>query len=148
MGLKAVPMTITRAKEYIAQEHRHHKPPQGALFAVGVSSDDHIVGVATVGRPVARMLDDGHTAEVSRLCTNGHRNACSKLYAMAWRICREMGFQKLITYILEEESGVSLKAAGWRCIGEAGGGSWSRPSRKRDDKAPLEKKQRWEILAR
>jgi hypothetical protein len=150
MSLVIVPITL------VAREHRHHKPPIGAKFSIGVANtigrDDsevinEIVGVCTVGRPVARLADDGYTAEVTRLCTDGTRNACSILYAAAWRAARAMGYRKLITYTLPEEGGASLRAAGMRCIGSAGGGSWSRTSRPRVDTAPTQAKLRWEIEA-
>lgn len=103
-------------------------------------------GVAVVGRPVARMLDDRWTAEVNRLCTDGTPNACSLLYAASWRAAKALGFRRLLTYILDEEPGVTLKAAGWRLTHHTDGGSWSRPSRPRDDKHPLNPKQRWEAV--
>lgn len=134
--LEIVPLTITEAKQYIAEYHRHHKPPVGAHFAIGCSDGKKIVGVATVGRPVARTLQDGWTVEVTRLCTNGVPHVASKLYAACWRIVREMGYKKLITYILNTEKGTSLKAAGWKCLGECGGGSWNRTKRPRVDLHP------------
>jgi len=97
-----------------------------------------------VGRPVARLLHDGWTAEVLRLCTTGERNACSMLYGASWRAARALGYRRLVTYTLPEEGGASLRAAGWRCIGEAGGGSWSRAERPRVDTHPLQAKLRWE----
>jgi|SRR5690606_38717306 len=97
-----------------------------------------------VGRPVARHLQDGLTLEVNRLCTDGTKNVCSKLYSACWRVARELGYRRLITYILESEPGVSLKAAGWREVGVRGGGSWNSPTRPRVDKAPTEKKKLYE----
>ena len=99
-----------------------------------------LCGVIVVGRPVARHYDDGYTAEVTRLCTNGIKNGCSFLYSAAARTAREMGYVKIITYILESESGVSLRASGWRYDGIRGGGSWDRLNREREDKAPTCKK--------
>ncbi len=145
--MRAVPLSLKKASEFIAKHHRHHKPPQGYKFAVGAEVNGEIVGVVVVGRPVARMLDDGLTAEVTRLCTTGIKNACSFLYAAARRTAIAMGFRKIITYILGSEPGTSLKASGWKFVRMAGGGSWSRPSRGRTDKAPLEQKQLWEAVA-
>lgn len=142
--MRAVPITYKEACEYIASNHRHHKPPQGWKFGIAAYRDESICGVVCVGRPVARMLDDGLTAEVTRLCTDGSKNVCSFLYGRARRIALEMGYKRVITYILAEESGTSLKAAGWKYVRQAGGGSWSRPSRGRSDKAPLQEKQLWE----
>lgn len=144
MALSLQPITLREARAFVARHHRHHRTPQGGLFAVGASLDGEVVGVAIVGRPVARNLADGYTAEVTRLCTVGHRNACSILYAAAWRAARALGYRRLITYTLPEEGGASLRAAGWRCIGEAGGGKWSRPGRPRVDLHPTQRKLKWE----
>jgi CBS domain-containing protein len=143
--LKIVPIHLKEANAYIREHHRHHGPVVGYKYAIAVATEDDVIrGVAIVGRPVARRLDDGMTLEVNRLATDGTPNACSCLYRAAWRVAREMGYERLITYILVTETGTSLKAAGWTCVGEAGGGSWSVPSRPREDKHPTEKKVRWE----
>lgn len=140
-----VPLTLAEANEFVRQHHRHHKPVPGAKFAIGVEEGGKIVGVAIVGRPVARLLDDGYTAEVIRTCTDGTRNANSMLYGAAWRAARAMGYRRIGTYTLPEEGGASLRAAGWRCLGEAGGGTWNRKSRPRVDLHPLQTKVRWEV---
>lgn len=131
---------LDEANAFVAEHHRHHKPVVGHLFSIGASFEDKIVGVAIVGRPVARMRDDGRTAEVTRLCTDGTKNACSFLYGAAARAAFALGFKRIGTYILASEPGTSLTAAGWRLIGEAGGGSWSRADRPRVDKAPTQGK--------
>jgi hypothetical protein len=143
--LEIVPVTISDAQEFVSQHHRHHKAPLGALFAIGAAADAEMVGVAIVGRPVARVLQDGWTAEVTRVATTGERNACSMLYRACWRAARAMGYRRLLTYTLPEEGGASLRGAGFRLVGAAGGGSWSRPSRPRVDKHPLQEKLRWEV---
>lgn len=143
--MKVVPISLKLANEFVESLHRHHKKVQGHKFSIGAEHDGKLVGVVTVGRPVARMLDDGRTLEVTRLCTDGTKNACSFLYSAAWRVGRELGYSKMLTYILESEPGTSLKATGWKLIGSAGGGTWNRPSRQRIDKHPTEKKSRWEI---
>ena len=112
----------------------------GHKFSIGAAKDGEIVGVVIVGRPVSRMRDDGMTMEITRLCTNGARNACSFLYGAAARAAFALGYNRIGTYILASESGVSLTACGWRLIGERGGGSWSVPSRPRVDTHPLEPK--------
>ena len=147
MTLEIVPIDFSEASAFIERFHRHHKAPVGHKFSLGLSDGEKIVGVATIGRPVARMLDDGWTLEVNRLCTDGTPNACSKLYAAAWRVSKNMGYRKLITYILDTESGVSLSAAGWKCIGKRGGGSWSVPSRPRVDKHPTQGKLMYQVCA-
>tara|TARA_R110002020_G_scaffold322296_1_gene538110 strand:+ start:6192 stop:6635 length:444 start_codon:yes stop_codon:yes gene_type:complete len=144
MSLELVPITLRAASLYVSRHHRHHKPPQGGLFAVAVASAGEIVGVAIVAKPVARMLDDGWTCEVRRVATDGTKNACSKLYGAAWRAARALGYRRCVTYTLQEEGGASLRGAGWRCLGEAGGGSWTRRARPRVDEHPLQIKIRWQ----
>lgn len=103
-----------------------------------------IVGVAIVGRPVARNCDQKYTAEVTRLCTDGTSNACSFLYALCAKIAKLMGFTKIQTYILASEPGTSLLAAGWIDEGPAGGGNWNggnRTNRRTDQ--PMERKRRY-----
>lgn len=115
-----VPVTLKEAKVFVGFHHRHHKPPQGGLFAVAVAEQDaeEPCGIAIVGRPVSRHVDDGWTVEVTRLCTLGQRNACSMLYRAAWRAAKAMGYRKLVTYTLPEEGGASCRAAGMKCLGE------------------------------
>lgn len=141
-----VPCTLDEANAFIKQYHRHHGPVKGHKFSIAVADEkNNIRGVAIIGRPVSRVLDDGWTLEVRRLATDGCKNAWSALYAAAWRATRAMGYRRLVTYILTTEPGTSLRAAGWRCMGQAGGGSWNRPSRPRVDKHPLQQKLRWEV---
>lgn len=131
---------LDEANAFVTALHRHHKPVVGHLFSLGANKDGKIVGVAIVGRPVARMRDDGVTAEVTRLYTDGARNACSFLYGASARAAFALGFKRIGTYILASEPGTSLKAAGWRMVGEAGGGSWSRQDRPRVDNHPTQAK--------
>lgn len=140
--MKIVPITFKVANEFVSQNHRHHKPTVGCKFCVGCKVGEQLVGVAICGRPVSRYLDDGKTLEINRLCTDGTRNACSKLYGACVRIAREMGYEKVITYILASENGASLKTANFICEGEAGGVMWT-GSRKRDNGVPQEMKQRY-----
>jgi len=142
--LELQPVTLREANAFVTKHHRHHKPPRGCIAVVGVGDGVRVRGVAVIGRPVARMAADGWTAEVTRMCTDGAKNACSMLYGSAWRAVRALGYRRLITYTLPEEGGASLRAAGWTCIGEAGGGSWSRRSRPRVDMHPTQVKIRWE----
>ncbi|MBB2918310.1 XF1762 family protein [Cupriavidus alkaliphilus] len=144
MTLQIVPITFAEACAFVARHHRHHRPPAGCKFCVAVAAGERIPGVALVGRPVSRTLDDGWTLEVNRLCTDGQRNACSMLYAAAWRAAKALGYRKLITYTLPYEGGASLRAAGWRLVGSAGGGSWHCPSRPRVDTHPTQEKLRWD----
>jgi|ERR1041385_505644 hypothetical protein len=138
--LTITPIFQDEAFAFVARYHRHHRKPVGSIFQIAVSCEGKIVGVAIVGRPVARSSDNGMTAEVTRLCTDGTTNACSKLYGACWRVAREMGYMRLITYVLLQEPGTSLHAAGWKLIGERGGGTWNTASRPRVDKHPTQKK--------
>ena len=145
MSLEIVPMTLKKANAFVAEHHRHHHGPvTGHKFSIGCSDGEKIVGVAIVGRPVSRYLDDGWTLEVNRLCTDGARNACSMLYASAWRVARALGYKRLVTYIMESESGASLRAAGWRCVGQAGGLQWTGKRRPEVDLYPRQMKLRFE----
>jgi hypothetical protein len=137
-------MTIKAAKRFVADTHRHHPTVVGALWAVGVMVSGELRGVALVGRPVARMLDDGLTAEVTRLTTDGAENACSMLYGACRRAAKALGYRRLVTYTLAEEPGTSLRAAGWRQATITDGGEWSRPSRSRKPAAQPQPKVRWE----
>ena len=144
--LMLVPVTLDEANEFVREHHRHHAPVPGAKFCIGIALGEKIVGVAIVGRPVSRMLDDGWTLEVNRTCTDGTKNANSMLYGAARRASWALGYRKLITYTLPEEGGYSLRAAGFTLIGEAGGGKWNRRKRPRVDTHPLQTKLRWEIV--
>ena len=145
--LELIHVELSEANAFVAQLHRHHKPVVGHKFSLGATSEGLLVGVVIVGRPVARMRDDGKTLEVTRLCTNGAKNACSFLYGAAARAAFALGYKRIGTYTLASEGGVSLRATGWKLIGERGGGSWSREKRHREDKAPLEIKLLWEACA-
>ncbi len=142
--MKHINISLAEANDFVARFHRHHKAVIGHKFSLGALKGDDSCGVVIVGRPVSRMRDDGKTLEVTRLCTDGTRNACSFLYGAAARACFALGYQRIGTYTLPSEGGASLRACGWKCLGERGGGSWNCPSRPRTDKHPLEKKWLWE----
>ena len=120
MSLKVTPMSLREANEYVNNFHRHNKETRGHKYSIGASDGKNLVGVAIVGRPVARALDDGYTAEVLRVCVQDDypKNTCSFLYGRCWRIWQQMGGERMITYTLQEESGSSLKAVNWKIIGE------------------------------
>lgn len=131
MGLEIKPLSLKEANDYVTTNHRHHGKTQGHKFSIGVYDRDVLHGVAIVGRPLSRILDNGETLEVLRLCTDGTYNACSILYGRCARICKDLGYRKIITYILEEELGTSLRASGWICEEEnVGGGDWEKCSRR------------------
>lgn len=144
--LRLAPIRLRAARAWVDAVHRHHAAPQGGLWAHAVVDPDGPVGVAIVGRPVARGLDMGTTVEVTRLaCIDAPRaqHACSMLYGAAARAAQAMGYSSIVTYTLGSEAGTSLRAAGWTDEGPAGGGGWSCASRPRATQAPTEVKRRW-----
>lgn len=142
--MRVVPLTLAQANELIVRLHRHHKPVVGHRFSLGLENDGELVGAVVVGRPVARKTEQYTTAEVTRLVTDGSKNACSALYGAAARVAKEMGFTRIQTFILEEEPGTSLRASGWTLDGTTTGGDWNKPSRggRRTDQ-PQGPKRRW-----
>lgn len=132
------------AAAFVSEHHRHHTPPTGHLFSIGAFEAGRLCGVVIVGRPVARARQDGLTAEITRLCTDGTRNACSFLYGRASKAVLALGYRRLGTYTLKTEGGASLRAAGWVVVAEVKGRSWSCPSRPRTDRHPTEDKLLWE----
>ena len=153
--LELVPVTLREASAFVARHHRTHRRKRIiARFAIAAARGSRIVAVAITGNPKARHLQDGWTAEVVRVCSidprpdNGHAScACSFLYGASWRAARALGFRRAVTYTLPEEGGASLRGAGWKLIGEAGGGRWSRRERPRVDDHPTQRKLRWERAA-
>lgn len=143
--LKIRPCTLKTANEFVQLYHRHHKPTTGHKFSIACYDNNKLVGVAICGRPVSRHLDNGLTLEINRLCTDGTYNACSKLYGACKRIAKEMGYNKIITYILKSENGASLKASGYTNEGEAGKPMWTGKRSGKDNGVPQEKKTRWSV---
>lgn len=141
--IEPVSLSLKEANEFVLNIHRHHKPVHRDKFRVGASVNGKLVGVAQVGRPVSRILDDGETVEVVRLATDGTPNVCSYLYSRVARASKELGFKRIITYILESETGTSLEASGWKYDGESRGGDWDTPSRRRKYQGPTCKKKRY-----
>ena len=142
--LEIRPIHLRPAREYVKEHHRHNIPPVGGKFAISCYADGRLCGVAICGRPTARHFDNGLTLEIYRNCTDGTRNACSKLYGACIRTARGMGYKKAVTYTLESENGASLRAANFAFAGEAGGAVWT-GTRKRDYYiSPEEMKSRWE----
>lgn len=139
------PITFRQASDFINKCHRHHKATVGHKFSIGLFDEDQLVGCAVCGRPVSRHLDDGVTCEINRLCTDGTKNACSMLYGACCRIAKEMGYERIITYILESENGASLKASNFVCDGVAGGTHWT-GERNKGQNIPNEMKTRWSKL--
>lgn len=150
MRLRVTPITLREANAYVERHHRHHGPSRGCICTAAISDElGEVRGVIIVGRPLARPLQDGYTAEVLRNCTDGVPNGCSMLYGAAWRAVRALGYRRLVTYTLPEEGGSSLRAAGFKVVGEVNGRSWHTPGsgRPRVDLNPLQDKLRWEVVA-
>lgn len=145
--LEIQPITQREANEFIKRHHRHNKPPRGWKLGIAVNDGEKVVGVITVGRPVARHFDNGWTAEVNRCCTDGTKNACSMLYGAAWRACKAMGYKRLITYTRADEPGNSLRAAGWQVIAERPAAVWnSKRDRHRIDATEPFQRMLWEAV--
>ena len=144
MSLRLVPISLREANAYVDAYHRHHKSVVGHKFSIGCEKDGQLAGVAIVGRPVSRYLDDGTTLEVTRLCSSGEKNVCSFLYGAAARAAKALGYRKIITYTLDTEPGISLRAAGWTCAGKAGGIRWTGKRRPAVDLCPPQMKLRYE----
>lgn len=138
------PISFADACVFVALRHRHHRAPPGHKFSLAAYEGDRLCGIAIIGRPVARMIDHTTTLEITRLCTDGTKDAPSFLLGRARAAVFALGYRRLITYTLPSEGGASLRGAGYRLIGERGGGKWSRPERKRLDDHPTEPKLLWE----
>lgn len=139
-------MELADANAYVTEYHRHHKAVRGHRFSLACYEDGRLCGVAIVGRPRSRWINQRTTVEVLRLCTDGTQNACSKLYGACRRAAKALGYDRLITYILEDEDGKSLLASGFSYCYTNKGGSWNQPGRPRTDKAPVRPKQLYEII--
>lgn len=115
MSLRIVPTSLKAAQKFVELHHRHNDPPRGHKFSIAIAEadGDQVVGVAMVGRPVAKALDDGFTLEINRTCTDGARNANSMLYGAAARAAKALGYLTVITYTQADESGASLRGAGF-----------------------------------
>jgi hypothetical protein len=143
-------MSLREANDFVESFHRHNgrTSRDGGKFAIGADCDNELVGVAIVGRPIARLLNDDFTAEVLRVCTmeTAPKGTNSFLYAACWRVWRAMGGRALITYTLQRESGASLRGAGWKIVGEVPQQTWDRDGRERRWQ-PIygQQKFRWEI---
>ena len=142
--LTLIPLPLKEANAFVAAHHRHHKPVAGHKFSLGCVKDGQLVGVAIVGRPVSRYLDDGMTLEVNRLCSTGEKNVCSFLYGAAARAAWTLGYRKIITYTLDSEPGTTLRAAGWSCAGLAGGKEWTGQRKPKEQQYPAQMKLRYE----
>jgi hypothetical protein len=146
VSLRPVPCSVSRAREVVDMWHRHHGSSTSGLYAAAVADDEGIVhGVALIGRPAARLLDDGWTLEVTRVATDGTPNACSMLYGIAKRLAATLGYARVITYTREDEPGSSPRAAGLEDEGAIRARSWNMPGRPRTDKTEIVQRRRWSV---
>ena len=146
MPYELCPISLKTCAEFVRLHHRHNEPPKGWKFGIGLRSGGQLVGVVACGRPIARKLDDGYCAEITRCCVlENQPNANSKLYAAALRAARAMGYRRAVTYTLPEESGASLKAVGFKFDGQTEYRPWDTASRPRvlPEKYPAGSKCRW-----
>ncbi|API59491.1 hypothetical protein BSL82_09380 [Tardibacter chloracetimidivorans] len=138
MTIRIVPLTLREANDFVEQHHRHsaRTSNDGGKYAIGLECANQLVGVAIVGRPIARLLQDGSTAELLRLCTSpaAPKGANSKLYSRAKRIWQLMGGGRFVTYTLKSESGASMRGAGATPVSDVPAARWDRPSRARTAK--------------
>ncbi|MDD3393272.1 MAG: hypothetical protein PHG19_01345 [Anaerotignum sp.] len=137
---------LKEANAYVTANHRHHKAVRGHRFSLACYEDGRLCGVAIVGRPRSRRIDQHMTVEVLRLCSDGTKNVCSKLYGACRRAAKALGYHRLITYTLADENGKSLLASGFSYCYTNKGGSWNQPGRPRSDKAPVCPKHLYEII--
>jgi hypothetical protein len=135
MSLRLIPVTLAEANQFVGEKHRHSDPTIGNRFSLGVELEGKLVGVAIVENPKARMSNRREMAEVTRVCTDGTKNACSILYAACARAALAMGYTRIKTFLLATEPGTSVEAAGWKYDGEVEAQQWDRPSRGRKRKA-------------
>lgn len=137
-GYEIVPVTLEQARRFVAEHHRHNDPPVSHRFSLGLALDGNLVGVAVVGRPRARTIDDGRTAEIYRVTTLGDRNACSRLYGASCRAAAAVGYLRVITYTLQDEEGASLRAAGFTIdLVGTGDNDWSHNRHRSADRLTL-----------
>ena len=142
--MKTIPIGFRAACDYVERVHRHHRPPRGHKFSIGLVDKGSVVGVIMAGRPVNRNLDDGLTLEVNRLATDGTFNACSMLYGAVSRAAKAMGYWRVVTYTLPSEGGASLRASGWELDAVTAGGQWvDWGPVKRSNDWPTGSKSRW-----
>jgi len=150
--LIVMPCTLKDAQLHVAAFHRTHRAPRGGLFALCcvVPAESRVCGVAVVSRPVARLLGDGWTCEVTRCSTDGTPNACSLLYGAAWRAAKALGYRRIVTYTLDHEPGANLRGAGWVNVASTPGRDWDDCARRHGKQSThqvLGGKFRWEARA-
>jgi hypothetical protein len=124
-----VPLSLRAANDFVEKHHRHSSRTSndGGKFAIGLELDGELVGVAIVGRPVARLLQQPGTAELLQCCVKEGApvGAGKKLNARCKRIWQLMGGTRLVTYTLASESGGSLSGSGFTREADVPGRQWN-----------------------
>lgn len=113
MSFKVIPISIKDANAFVIRHHRHNSKVRAAKYCIAALKNNTIVGVLVASIPNSRLLNDRLTIEFVRVCTDGTKNAISFLVSKGRRIAQSMGYQKIITYTLQEEYGASMKASGF-----------------------------------
>ena len=146
----AQPITVKAARQWCRAVHRHLPEVQGGLFAASVCNDDGLVAVGIAGNP-ARVWQGTGRIVISRVAAlselehvgNHAAPACTMIYGSLCRAARALGYREAWSYTLPGESGASLRAAGFRYMGETSGGEWDREGRPREKPVNASKKGRW-----
>jgi hypothetical protein len=145
LKLETRPISFREARTFIDEYHRHHVAPQGNKFSIALYDGDLVVGVIIAGRPISRHQDDQLTLEVTRCCVKeAYKNGVSKLYSSVCRVAEAMGYRRVITYTLTDESGASMRASNFKLMKKTNGGSWNSACCQRNDKHPTGPKYLWE----
>jgi hypothetical protein len=127
--LELVPIKQKPAFAFVLKHHRHNQSlPAGDVFRVAIIEAEQIVSVAIAGYPTAEGLNDGRSLEITRVCTLGTRNACTRLYGALGRAAKALGYRTLWTYTLESEPGTSPRAAGFELDAVIPERDWSKES--------------------
>lgn len=132
MSSRIIPLGLREANDFVEAHHRHsaRTSNDGGKFAIGLEHDGKLVGVAIVGRPIARGIQQMHgpgTAELLRCCIGpgAPEGSGKKLNSRCKRIWQLMGGVRLVTYTLASESGGSLSGAGFKKEAFVPGRQWS-----------------------
>ncbi len=125
---------IIKQNSFILKYHRHIDVIQGHRFSIGCMCKEKLVGIAVAGRPISMHYDQSKIIEITRLCTDGTKNACSFLYSSCAKAAKYLGYKRIQSYILESELGSSLKASNFIYSHTSEIPRWNKYKRNKDDK--------------
>lgn len=111
--LRAVPISRDEWRLFVRTHHRHNGPLPAEVLKVGLADADGVLVACGVAGLPPRELMDGFTLELARVCTLGHRNACSQLYGALIRGGKALGWRRFYTYTFASEPGSSVRAVGF-----------------------------------